>query len=96
MKRKMNKKGFVFTTVAMIGIVLVVIYLMLHLPFTNFIKIKNIINYFIIVSAWLLIQVAFIFGYFKLGEYIQKGLLFYRNKLRKWDIQIKHFLISQK
>jgi hypothetical protein len=96
MKRKMNKKGVIFPLIAMLGLVILSVYLILFLPFPKLAKVKSLVHYVLIILVWFLFQVGLIYGYFKLSDYAQKGLNLYRNKIRNWTIKIKYFLVSQK
>ncbi len=80
--RKMNKKGiavifvFGFIILALIGI-----YLLLFLPIPAFTKVRTIINYFLIIILWLVLQALFLYGYFRIGLLAFKGFNLYKTKV---------------
>jgi hypothetical protein len=94
---KENKKGFaIFSVIAFISIALLVIYMVLYLPIPSFTAIRGMINYFIIIIFWVILQVALVYGYYKLGVLVAKGVNFYRSKIYLWVINIKNFMLARR
>ena len=93
MKMKiMNKKGiavifiFLFILLAIMGI-----YLLLFIPIPAFTKIRTIINYFLIVILWFVLQSLFLYGYFRLGKLAVGGFNIYKTKVSKLAFDTKKF-----
>jgi hypothetical protein len=76
----MNNKGVVHIVLIVLGIA-VVLYLLLYLPFPSFQRIRAIVNYFVIFIVFLALQGGIIYGYYKLGFYVAKGVIFYNTKI---------------
>lgn len=92
-----NKKGIaIITTIVTIVLILLVIYLILYLPIPKFAKIKNFVNYIMILIVWFALQVGLVFLYFKLGTYAVRGWNFYKNKIQMWTINVKRFLLTHR
>jgi hypothetical protein len=72
---------------------LLVIYLFLFFPLPAFTKIRTIINYFLILIFWIILQVGFVYGYVKLGSFAIKGFYAMRTKITNWSMKI-HKLIA--
>ena len=80
--KKMNKKGIAVIFVFLFVILgLIAIYLLLFLPIPAFTKVRTIINYFLIVILWFVIQALFIYTYFRLGLLAFKGFNLYKTKV---------------
>ncbi len=80
--RKMNKKGIaVIFIFIFIILTLIAIYMLLFLPIPAFTKIRVIINYFLIIILWLVIQALFLYGYFRIGLLAFKGFNLYKTKV---------------
>lgn len=93
----MNKRGAVaiFSIIIFVVIALLGIYLFLNIPIPAFAKLRNLINYFIIVIVWLVLQVGLIYGYYHLGKFATKGFYLYKNKIQMGTINVKNFLLSK-
>lgn len=90
-----NKKGVAtFVIIAFVILGLLAIYLILHLPFPAFSKIKNLVNYVMILIVWIVLQIGLIYGYYRLGRLAVKGFSIYKNKLQVWTVDVKNFLLS--
>lgn len=83
-----DKRGVIPIVLIVIG-VLLILYLLLYLPIPSFKKIKAIVNYFSIFILFLAIQVGIIYGYYKLGTYVTKGIMFYNKSILNLTTRIK-------
>lgn len=91
-----NKRGVAtFTIIAGLLIALIIVYLILHLPIPAFTSIKNLINYFIVVILWFIVQTGIIYGYYRLGILVGKGYNIYKNKIHLWTVNVKNFIITK-
>lgn len=91
-----NKKGITpIFLIVIIALVLVALYVLLFLPIPAFTKIRTIINYIIIIIAWVILQIGIILGYYYLGKYAMKGFKIYQNKFRNIVLGIKRFLVMR-
>ena len=96
MKTKlMNKKGVIapLFIVLFIFISLIFIYLLLYIPLPFFEKGRVIINYFLIVILWIIIQVGLLYGYYKLGTLFLRVFNFIKTKVLTFSLKIKNYLI---
>lgn len=75
---------------------LLAIYLVLHFPIPAFASIRSMINYFMVLILWVVLQIAIIYGYYKLGMLVARGLSLYRGKLHLWMINIKEFMLVKR
>lgn len=90
----MNKKaiGLIWLLIPlMIG--LLIFYVILYLPIPSFQKLRIVINYFLIIIFWVLLQVLIIFGYFEIGKFTIKGFKFIQYKFTNWTIGVKNYII---
>jgi len=89
-----NKRGFAPLFIILgIFLALIVIYLLLFLPFPSFTKVRTIINYFMIIILWIIIQAGLLYTYFKLGSFSVQGFNILKGKLVKVSLGLKKFLI---
>ena len=96
MALKNNKKGVAsIIVVAILMLVLIVIYLVLFLPIPSFTALRTIINYFLSIGFFILIQVAVVLGYYYAGKYAVKGFNIYKNRIQKTFLDVKTFLITK-
>lgn len=92
-----NKKAiapifiFVIIILALIGI-----YLLLFIPVPAFAKMRTIINYFLIIILWFIVQGLIIFGYYKLGTLVIKGLKLYQVKIVDWSLRVKDIIVARR
>ena len=94
---KNDKKGVViFSVLAFIFIALLIIYIVLHFPIPAFATIRSIINYAMVILFWITLQVTLIYGYFKLGVLVAKGMNLYRGKMHLWTINVKNFMLARR
>jgi len=91
----MNKQGVVFSVIIFVAIALLGIYMFLWLPVPSFAKIRNFINYMMILLVWLILQVGLIYGYYKLGGLASRGFNIYKSKIQMGTIRVKNFLLSK-
>lgn len=94
---KKNKKGiapiFVF---GIIILALIGIYLLLFIPLPAFTKIRTIINYFLILILWILLQGLLVYTYYRLGILVIKGLKVYRTRIVDWSLKVKDIIIARR
>jgi uncharacterized membrane protein YkvI len=76
-------------------LVLVIIYILLFLPFPAFTKIRTIVNYFLIIILWIVLQVGIIYGYIKVGGFIGKSIIKVQTKIQYWSMKIKRHIIAK-
>lgn len=93
---KMNKKGIApIIVVAGIVLFLIVIYIVLQIPIRPFEKIRNLINYILILILWITLQVGVVYAYFQLGKLAVMGYRKYRDTIGMTTNKIKTFLASR-
>lgn len=92
-----RKKGVVaiFPIIVFVLLGLLAIYLALHLPIPAFAKIRSLINYLMVIIFWVLLQIGIIYGYYRLGLLAKKGFNLYKNKVQRWTINVKNFLLTR-
>jgi hypothetical protein len=90
-----NKKGIApLFIILFVIIALIVIYLFLFIPIPAFTRLRTIINYFLIVIFWIILQVGLVYGYVKLGGIAIKSFTSIRTKMVNWSLNIKKFIIT--
>lgn len=90
-----NKRGMVpFFLILMVILTLIIIYCLLFLPVPAFTKLRMIINYFLIIVFWIIIQIALIYGYYKLGTYMFMFFTILKTKMINWTFNIKKYIIT--
>ena len=93
---KKNKKAIGKMIISII-LTLLGIYLSLYiLPDWIFPKAKlilNLINYFLILIFFGVIQIGLIYAYYKLGKYATRGFTIIKTKLMNWSINIRNYII---
>ena len=89
MRKIMNDKRGVLPLVFIVLGIVVVFYLILFLPIPAFKKIRAMINYFSILAIFLVLQAGIVYGYYKLGNLISKGVLLYNTKIANLTINIR-------
>ena len=91
-----NKKAIGKMLISII-LTLLGIYLSLYiLPDVFFPRVKlirNMINYFLILIFFVIIQIGLIYAYYKLGKYATRGFKIVQNKLTNWSINIRNYII---
>jgi hypothetical protein len=91
-----NKKAMGKILISII-LTLLGIYLSLYiLPDWIFPKAKlilNLINYFLILIFFIVIQIGLIYAYYKLGKYATRGFTIIRTKLMNWSLNIRNYII---
>ena len=91
--RMRNKRGS-FTVIGIMILVLLALYMLLHLPIPLFSEIKNLVNYIILILTFALVQIGFIYGYYKIGTLVVKGFRLYRKKIMLWNVNVKNFILT--
>ena len=92
-----NKKAIAPLLIILIVIlVLIVIYIALFIPIPAFTKIRTIINYFLILIFWIVLQVGIIYGYYKIGSYVAIGFKSTRHKLHDLSMNIEKYILAHK
>ena len=92
MEQTMNKKG-IMPIMIFVVLAMITIYLILYLPFFKVQRL--IVNYFLIIILWVIVQIFLIWSYFKLGVYATKLFNFYKNSIVKFSFKIKKYLITK-
>lgn len=94
MMKMKGKKGIAPLLIILIVIlVLIIIYVFLFIPIPAFTKIRTIINYFLILIFWIVLQVGLIYGYYKVGSYISRGFKSTRHKLHDLSMNIEKYIL---
>jgi len=90
-----NKKGVApFIIIAIFLLVLVVIYMILLIPIPSVQKIRMLVNYFLVIIFFILIQAVFIYLYATLGKLAFKGVNLLRFKIMNWTKNINKYIIT--
>ena len=55
--------------------------------------ILNLMNYFLILIFFGIIQIGLIYGYYKLGKYAIRGFKIIQTKLMNWSINIRNYIV---
>ena len=85
---RMNRKGIIsFAILGYTALALIALYLILLLPIPGFSFARSIINYFIAIGSWIILQGALIYGYWKLGTFIAKTATL-KNFIATWEQKI--------
>lgn len=79
--------------IVIIILVLIGVYIFLLLPVPKFAKIRTIINYFLILIFWFILQVGLIFAYYKLIHYSIRGFDTLKRKFLKFTLRINNFIV---
>jgi hypothetical protein len=91
-----NKKAIGKILISII-LTLLGIYLSLYiLPDLIFPKAKlilNLINYFLILIFFVVIQIGLIYAYYKLGKYATRVFTIIRTKLMNWSINLRNYIV---
>jgi hypothetical protein len=91
----MNKKAFgTLYIILIIVFMLIATYLFLLLPFPAFTKIRAIINYFLILILWIVLQVGLIFAYYKVIRLAVKGFGIIKYKILRTSFNIKKYIVT--
>lgn len=91
-----NKKGVVmFGILIFVVLIMVIFYSLLFLPIPAFKTIRITINYFLMVLAWILIQIFVIYGYYKIGFYVVKGFNFLKYKTTEWALGMGSWIMTK-
>jgi uncharacterized membrane protein YkvI len=93
---KMNKRGIVFPVLIFVVIALLFVYILLYLPIPAFAQIKGVIHYLMIIIIWFVLQIAIIYGYYRVGTLAFRGFMIYKNKLQLWTFNVKSFLFARR
>lgn len=95
MKNKsMNKKGIAPLFIILFVILLLLFfYVLLYIPLPFFEKGRVIVNYFLIVIFWVVIQVGLLYGYYQLGNFASKSFYTLKSKVFGLSKKIEHYLI---
>lgn len=91
-----NKKGIApIFIVGIIILILIAFYILLYLPIPAFASIRNIINYFIVIIMWIILQVGIVLGYYYAIKYLIKGVQIYKSKIQKKILDVKYLMIMR-
>jgi len=92
---RMNKRG-ILPIIAFVFLALLSIYVVLWFPIPAFTSIRSVIHYALMIIFWVSFQVGLVYGYYKLGILIAKGIGIYRGKMHLWTVNVKHFMLQQR
>lgn len=88
-----GKKGIaVLFIILFIILALIVIYCFLFIPIPAFTKVRMIINYFLIIILWFVLQAGLIWCYVKAGSYVEKSIFTIRTKVMNWSSKIQYYI----
>lgn len=91
-----NKRGIApIVIVGILVLICIAFYLVLYIPIPAFKSLRTIINYFLAIIFFILLQVAIILGYYYAVKYAIKGFQLYKNKIQKTFMNIKTFIITK-
>jgi hypothetical protein len=94
LKLMKNRKAvaplFVFLIIILI---LIAVYITLFIPIPAFQKLRMIINYFLIIILWVVLQAGLIYVYFRIGTYSTKGFNTMRGLVTRGTFKMRHFII---
>jgi hypothetical protein len=91
-----NKKGIsAIVIVAVLLLVCIAFYLVLYIPIPSFKALRTVINYFLTIIVFILLQVAIILGYYYAGKYAVKGFNLYKDRIQKTFMNIKDYVITK-
>jgi len=97
MMLRKNKRGFaVMTAIGFMFLALLGIYIILWFPIPAFASIRAMIHYALAVIFWITLQVALVYGYYRLGVLVAKGLKIYRGKMHLWMVNVKSFMLNHR
>jgi amino acid transporter len=90
-----GKKG-ITPLLIILGIVLVIIiiYCLLFIPIPAFTKLRMIINYFLIIIFWIVLQIGLIYGYYRIGIFVGKSFTIIKTKLLNFSLRIEKYLVT--
>jgi len=80
--------------VLIIILILLGIYIFLFLPIPSFKKVRTIINYFLILIFWIVLQVGLIYGYYKIGNFAVRNVSKLKSTILNWNVKIKNMIIG--
>ena len=81
--------------VGILVLICIAFYLVLYLPIPAFKSLRTIINYFLSIIFFILLQVAIVLGYYYAGKYVYKGFQLYKNRIQKTFVNVKNFIITK-
>ena len=91
---KSNRKALApLFIILFIVLIMISIYCFLFIPIPAFTKLRMIINYFLIIILWLVIQAGFIYGYIKLGTFASRGIIKLKNKVINWSLDVRKYIL---
>lgn len=73
---------------------LLTIYIGLFIPIPAFTKLRMMINYFLILVVWFILQAGLIYGYYRIGNFVVNGFLQFKSKLLKLSSRIEKYILS--
>jgi len=95
-KSRMNKKAIApIFTIMIIILILLSVYIFLYIPIPAFTKLRMIVNYFLIIMFWVVLQILLIYAYVKLGKFVTNMVVNGYGKIHKWSLKVEYYLISR-
>lgn len=91
-----SRKGIVpIFIVGIILLIVIVIYLVIQInPFGAFNSIKSIVNFWLMLGFWILIQAGLIFLYVEIGKFAYKGYKWFRKNFSSASLKLEKFIIT--
>ena len=89
-----SKKAIAPIMIGLIVIgVLALIYLLLFLPFPAFKAFRQTINFYLILSIWVSLQILIIWGFAKLILGVNKSIKTYKQNILRWNLKVKEWIM---
>lgn len=89
-----NKKGIAPIMIGLIAIgVLVIFYLVLFIPIPAFKALRQTINFYLILSIWVGLQILIIWGFAKLAIGVRKSIKTYKQNILRWNLRVKEWIM---
>jgi hypothetical protein len=89
-----NRKGIAPIMIGAIVIgVLVAFYLVLFIPLPAFKALRQTINFYLILSIWVGLQILIIWGFTKLVIGVRKSIKTYKQNILRWNLRIKEWIM---
>lgn len=89
----MNKKALSpFMLIAFVLMIILGFYFLLFLPIPSLKPIKASVEYFIVIALWIIIQIGFVYFYFKLAGWSISLFKFYKEYVFGLSLKIKNFI----
>lgn len=89
-----NRRGIAPIMIGLIIIgVLILFYLLLFLPIPAFTAFRAVINYYLVLSIWVSLQILIVWGFVKLTMGVKKGIRTYKQNILRWNLKVKEWIM---